>query len=129
VFKKEGAGPGYAPVIASEWDDAQEFLEETFLPALRLSIGGTNVSATRARFYRRNTTSWSTAVELTYKGKRWEGTENGQWVDCHFLLMAFSYAKGGAGARYARANADGVTPRFSVAWGGASNLIGCNGHI
>jgi hypothetical protein len=74
---------------ATEWDDAQEFLEETFLPALRQAVGGTNVTATRARFYRANTTIWPTVVELTYKGKRWEGTENGHWVDCHFLMMTF----------------------------------------
>jgi hypothetical protein len=37
-------------------------------------------------------------------------------------MMTFWYAKGGAGARYARANAEGVIPRFTVAWGGARNL-------
>jgi hypothetical protein len=127
--RKRAQGLGYTPVNARDWDDAQEFLEKKKLPALRQAVGGTNVTATRARFYRRNTTSWSTVVELTYKGKQWEGTENGHWVDCHFLMMTFSYAKGGAGARYARANAEGVIPRFNVDWGGARNLCGWNGRL
>jgi hypothetical protein len=93
--KKDSARKGYTPVNATEWDDAQEFLGDTFLPALRLSIGGTNVTATRARLYVTGQRTWRTIVELTYKGKRWEANENGHWVDYHFLLMAFRYVKGG----------------------------------
>jgi hypothetical protein len=69
--KKDSARKGYTPVNATEWDDAQEFLGDTFLPALRLSIGGTNVTATRARLYVTGQRTWRTIVELTYKGKRW----------------------------------------------------------
>jgi hypothetical protein len=49
VYTKKGARSGYTPANATEWDDTQEFLEGTFLPALRKSVGGTNVTATRAR--------------------------------------------------------------------------------
>jgi hypothetical protein len=119
VCRREGARSGYTPVNASEWDDAQEFLEETFLPALRLSIGGTNATATRARVYRTNRKTWQTVVELTYKGKRWSGHENGHWVDCHFLLMTFRYVKGGLPERRSDSR---VIPRFIVAWGGYRNL-------
>jgi hypothetical protein len=122
VCTEEGARPGYTPVNASDWDDAHEFLEQTFRPALRQAVGGTNVTAKRARLYRVNTTSWSTVVELTYKGKRWEGTEKGHWVDCPFLMMTVRYVKGEAGARFARANADGVISKFNIAWGSALNL-------
>jgi hypothetical protein len=40
VCRREGARFGYTPRNATEWDDAQEFLEETFLPALRQAVGG-----------------------------------------------------------------------------------------
>jgi hypothetical protein len=63
VCTKEGAGSGYTPANARDWDDAQE-------RALRQAVGGTNVTATRARFYRRNRNSWSTVVELTYPGTK-----------------------------------------------------------
>jgi hypothetical protein len=52
VYKKDSAMKGYTPINDTEWDDTQGFLEDTFLPALRLSIGGANVTATRARLYR-----------------------------------------------------------------------------
>jgi hypothetical protein len=63
-------------------------------------------------------------VELTYKGKRWEGTEKDKWVNCHFLLMTFRYAEGG----YARRKTGRRTPRFNVAWGNANNLVGYGGR-
>jgi len=120
ICKREEARPGYTPVNASEWGDTQEFLADSLLPARRTAIGGTNVRATPARFYRATTISWQTVVELTYKGKRWSGHENGHWVDCHFLLMTFRYVKGGL----PRAKAEGVIPRFNVAWGSSGNLRG-----
>jgi hypothetical protein len=124
VCKREEARPGYTPVNASEWGDTHEFLTATFLPALRTAIGGTKVRATPARFYRRSTTSWLTVVELTYKGKRWEGTASGHWVDCDYLLMTFRYAKGG----YPRKKKERRNPRFNVAWGDGNKLLGWSGR-
>jgi hypothetical protein len=124
ICKREEARPGYTPVNASEWGGTQEFLADSLLPALRNAIGGTNVRATTARFYRATTTSWQTVVELTYKGKRWEGTESGHWVDSDHLLMTFRYAKGG----YSRKKAGRRNPRSNVAWGDANKLHGANGR-
>ena len=124
VCKREEARPGYTPVNASEWGETRKFLEDSLLPVLRTAIGGTNVRATPARFYRATTISWQTVVELTYKGKRWEGTESGHWVDCDYLLMTFRYAKGG----YSRKKKGRRIPRFNVAWGDANKLHGANGR-
>jgi hypothetical protein len=61
VCKRGSARRGYTPVNDTEWDGAWEFLEDTFLPALGLSIGGNNVTATRARLYATwLQTSWRT---------------------------------------------------------------------
>jgi hypothetical protein len=124
VCKREEARPGYTPVNASEWGETRKFLEDSLLPVLRTAIGGTNVRATPARFYRATTISWQTVVELTYKGKRWEGTESGHWVDCDHLLMTFRYAKGG----YGRKKAGRRNPRSNVAWGDANKLLGSKGR-
>jgi hypothetical protein len=128
VCKRDSAVKGYTPVNDTEWDDMREFLEDTFLPALRKSIGGNNATATRARWYVTNQKTWRTIVELAYKGRRWEGNENGHWVDHHFLLMISRYVKDGLrhglGLREAY-------PRSTVAWGAAKNLgvgRGCSGY-
>ena len=124
ICKREEARPGYTPVNASEWDDTQRFLEDTLLPALRAAIGGTDVRATRLRHYRGTTTSWQTVVEVTYRGRRWEGTESGHWVDCPYLLMTFRYAKDGHG----RKKTGRRNPRSNVAWGDYNKLLGTSGR-
>ena len=67
VCKRGSARKGYTPVNDTEWDDMREFLEDTFLPAFRKSIGGNNITATRAWLYKTGQKTWRTIciVELT----------------------------------------------------------------
>jgi hypothetical protein len=79
VCKRDSARKGYTPVNDTEWDDMREFLEVTFLPAPRKSIGGNNVTATCARLYVTNQKIWRTTVELTSWRLRALALRSGRW--------------------------------------------------
>jgi hypothetical protein len=66
----------------------QRYFDGIFRSALRESIAGPLVTATPYRFYER--AKYTTVVELTYKGKTWEGDGDGRWVGQELASSTFS---------------------------------------
>jgi hypothetical protein len=99
-YEHEGPWGGHTPAYDTEEHDLMRLLAETFSPALAASqlpaLWWLSVSTSLRHVARIK--KYSTLDTLSYQGKKWVGTADGEWKHQEYELLSSRYVRGDFGS-------------------------------